>query len=345
MKDVYDSFHESVLMPKLFRLGPNLYAAQFFLMKLLPAYEILTQAANERAIVPGSTIVETTSGTFGLALAILANQFSYRCRLVSDPAMDRPLLNRVAGLGTIVDIVAEPAPVGGYQQARLERLHALLANTPGSFWPQQYTNEQNPRSYARLAEYLLTNIGHVDALVGTVGSGGSTCGTAASLRSINPGLKLTGVDTANSVLFGQSDGKRLVRGLGNSIMPKILDHAAFDEVHWLAAPEVFKATRELHTRHGLFSGPTSGAAYRVAKHLSEESPEKTIVFICADEGYRYLTTAFDDEWLSGHAPLTGESPSYPQLMSRPTDEVRHWGWMPWGRRSLAEILLPEEGFA
>lgn len=89
-------------------------------------------------------------------------------------------------------------------------------------------------------------------MIGTVGSGGSMSGLSRLLRLTNPDLKSIGIDTPASVVFGQPDGPRTLRGLGNSLMPKNVDHSQFDEVHWVTATEAYQATRELHRNHALF---------------------------------------------------------------------------------------------
>lgn len=334
---IHNTFEESVLLPKIFSIGEGLYAASFFLMKLLPAKFILDVARRENKLSPGSIVIETTSGTFGLALAMLCNRYSYRCILVSDPVLDPLLRNRIEGLGTVVDVVDKPAKVGGFQKSRLDRLHKHLEQNKGSFCPQQYENLANPGSYALLAEYLSTAFGQIDCLVGTVGSGGSICGTSMFLRKVNPEMRVIGVDTVNSILFGQPDGKRIIRGLGNSIMPDILDHSVFDEVHWLTAQETFASTREIHKKHGLFLGVTSGAAYRVAKHWAAKHPEQTTVFICPDEGYRYLDSAFDNKWLAQNGLNLDDISEEPQVALHPGSDMRNWTMVHWNRRKLDEV--------
>src|SRR5262245_61735264 len=127
IRQVTPTIIDAVELPKLVRLEQNLYSAAFFLMKLLPARFILEQARDAGRLQPGSTIIETTSGTFGLALAILCNQYGYRLILVSDPAIDIHLQRRLEELGARVEIVREPAPVGGFQRARLDRMAEFQA--------------------------------------------------------------------------------------------------------------------------------------------------------------------------------------------------------------------------
>ena len=88
---VHRSVVEATLLPRMIRLSKNMYGAAFFLMKLLPACFILDRARDDGLIEPGSVIIETTSGTFGLALSILCKLRGYRLILVSDPAIERPV--------------------------------------------------------------------------------------------------------------------------------------------------------------------------------------------------------------------------------------------------------------
>jgi len=325
-------------LPRLVRLGPNLYGASFFLMKLLPARHILDTAEQNGELQPGGMIAETTSGTFGLALAMLAQLRGYRLTLVSDPAIDPIFRNRLEDLGAKVEIVPKPARTGGYQKARLDRLQRVLALNPGAFCPQQYANPANPRAYRRVAHQLSWRIGTIDCLIGSVGSGGSMCGTAASLRKQQHDLRVIGVDTPKSVLFGQPDGPRPLRGLGNSVMPPNLDHRIFDDIHWVGAGAAFEATLELHRRQALFCGPTSGASYLVARWWANHQPEMTTVVLLPDEGHRYIDTVYNTTWLTKVKDYDGSLPDAPTTVAQPSSGSEPWSMMSWRRRSLEDVM-------
>jgi cysteine synthase len=330
---------EAYQLPRLVRLAPNLYGAAFSLMKLVPARYILRKAERDGRLGPATTVVETTSGTFGLALAMQAAQMGRPLVLVSDPVIDERLARRLADLGAEVDRVpaATGALPGGYQASRLARLAQRRAALPDSFCPEQYTNPDNPRSYAAVAELLLESLGQVDCLVGPVGSGGSLCGTAGYLRTVLPECRAIAVDTHGSVLFGHPDAHRELRGLGMSIRPGNLDHRVADEVHWCAAGPAYAATRELHRRHALFQGPTSGAAYLVARWWAAANPAALTVVMLPDEGHRYLDTVYEDGWLAGRA---GPVPAGPVPVDGPGDAAGPWDRFAWGRRSYDEVLAP-----
>ena len=334
------NFVDAIALPRIVWLRPNLLGLVFPLMKLLPARFIVRKALDEGELRPGGLIAETTSGTFGLALGMVARLNGHPLTLVSDPAIEPPLRRRLEDLGATVHIVREPGPTGGFQQARLEVLERILAETPGSFCPRQYSNPHNPGSYAPCAEQLAHAAGGIDCLIGSVGSGGSVCGISSYLRLLLPELSVIGVDTHRSVLFGQSDagGGRMLRGLGNSLMPPNVDHAAFDLVHWVGAAEAFRATRQLHRDHALYMGPTSGAAYLVADWWARQNPDALGAVIFPDEGYRYQDTVYDDAWLEAKGARLDVLPREPAEWGQPHDGDDPWSFFRWGRRTYAEVV-------
>ena len=340
IRTAYEEATDAYRIPRLIRLAPNLYAAAFTLMKMVPARFILRKALLEGKIGPDTVIVETTSGTFGLALAMQGVHIDRRVILVSDPVIDERLYRRLTALGAVVDRVPATAgtTLGGFQAARLDRLAQIRAEHTSTFCPEQYTNPDNPRSYSAVAELFLESLGQVDCVVGPVGSGGSMSGTVSYVRSVLPECRAIGVDTHSSVLFGHPDGRRELRGLGMSLMPANLDHRTFDDVHWLSATAAYVATRELHQRHALFMGPTSGAAYQVANWWARENPDSLTVVMLPDEGYRYQDTVYDDEWLAEHGHLADTLPVAPEPVDDPTVPEGRWTSYPWARRSYGEVL-------
>jgi S-sulfo-L-cysteine synthase (3-phospho-L-serine-dependent) len=329
---------EASELPQIIHLDGGLYSACFSLMKLLPAHFILDRARDAGLIKPGSMIVETTSGTFGLALAMLSALRGYKLTIVSDPAIDEPLRQRLTDLGVQMEIVTRPAEKGGFQQPRLEKLAEIRAQNRDAFWPSQYDNPHNAGSYARFAEHLTETLGRVDCLVASVGSGGSACGTARYLRQLFPKLYLIGVDTHNSVIFGQPDGKRILRGLGNSLMPGNVDHSCFDEVHWVTAAEAYLATRVLHRNHALYMGGTSGAAFLVGSWWAKQHPDANVVVLFPDQGHRYEFTIYNDLWLRRQRLWRRHLPTYPRLVADPVQVPAAWSRMLWNRRSYQQVV-------
>lgn len=320
-------------------MGKNLYGLMFRLMKLVPAKHILNEALRRKEIDHRSTVMETSSGTFALGIGIVCCELGLPFVIFSDPVINSDLRNQLELLGGEVCILETPAAVGGFQQARLQALRTRLDETPNAFWTRQYSNPDNRRAYYPVADQLIAELGGKLTIVGTVGSGGSTCGLIERLRRSEPKAKLIGVDTFASVLFGQPDGKRMLRGLGNSILPPNLDHSYFDEIHWVGAEAGFNATRTLFRSEAVFSGPSTGAAYLVARWRSLTHPDETVVFLGADEGYRYAGTVFDADWMLANGVRPEASiPAAPTEAPHPARAAGDWAWYPWGRRSLAEVV-------
>ncbi|HEX5742067.1 MAG TPA: pyridoxal-phosphate dependent enzyme [Pilimelia sp.] len=284
----------------------KLELSNLFAMKDRVARQIILAARRSGELAEGAPLVESSSGTMALGVALVGTALGHPVHIVTDPRIDSITLAKLTALGCEVHVV-RAMDDRGWQGARLTRLAELMAADPATFWPRQYENPQNPAAYGALAEELLADLGRIDVLVGAVGSGGSLCGTARALRRHLPDLYAVGVDCVGSVLFGQPDEpRRLQSGLGNSLHPPNLDHAAIDEVHWLNDREAFTATRELARAEKLFGGNTSGSVYRVLTALAARLPAgSAVVGILPDRGDRYVDTVYSDaHWAeSGLADL------------------------------------------
>ncbi|MFD9008581.1 pyridoxal-phosphate dependent enzyme [Streptomyces sp. NPDC059552] len=303
---LFDTVTDAIGATPLVRLrlgearGVEVYAKlelqNLFAMKDRVARNILLEARRLGTLKPGDPVIESSSGTMALGVALVGRSLGHEVHIVTDPRIDPVTLAKLRALGCRVHIV-EAMTSHGWQSARLERLAELRGELPGAFWPQQYTNPDNPGAYRTLAGELLEDLGRFDTLVGAVGSGGSLCGTARALRAALPALHVVGVDCVGSALFGQPDvPQRLQSGLGNSLLPKNLDRTLVDEVHWLNDHEAFAATWDLAREQQIFGGNTSGSVYRVLTGLAERAePGTRIVGILPDRGDRYADTVYNDE--------------------------------------------------
>jgi cysteine synthase A len=283
-----------VLFGKLELLNP-------FGMKDRAARRIILDARRRGELREGAPIVESSSGTMALGVALVGRALGHPVHIVTDPRIDAITLAKLTALGCVVHVV-ERMTDQGWQSARLERLAMLLSELPGAYWTRQYENLGNPQGYAELADELIEQLDCVDVLVGPVGSGGSLCGTARQLRARGMRVRVVGVDAVGSVIFGQPDQPaRLQSGLGNSLMPPNVDFAAIDEVHWLSDAEAFQATHELARHEQIFAGNSSGSAYLVARWLTRDAPPGTrVVALLPDRGDRYAGTLYNPDYLRQH---------------------------------------------
>lgn len=335
---LHASIVEATELPRIIRLTDNLYAAAFSLMKLLPARYIIDRAEAAGLLALGAPVLETSSGTFGLGLALVCCLRGYPLTIVGDAAIDEELKTRIEMLGARVEIVTENGHPHGIQGARLDRVKELHRERPDSFIPDQYGNLDNGRSYEIVSDLVLDTIGAADCLVGPVGSGGSTGGLAAALRTARESMWMIGVDTHGSTIFGQTNASRLLRGLGSSIHPGNVRYTAYDEVHWVMPAEAFRATHALYREHALFMGPTSGASYLAAAWWARHHPDDKVLMILPDDGHRYQKTVYSGEWLSSQGIDMTDRPHEPALVSHPLDAPHQWSRLLWGRRGYEEVV-------
>ncbi|MFD9961563.1 PLP-dependent cysteine synthase family protein [Amycolatopsis sp. NPDC058986] len=295
-------------------------------MKDRPALHMVRKARERGDLAPGARIVESTSGTLGLGLALAGIVYRHPVTLITDPGMEPIVRRLLVAHGTEVDVVAEPHQTGGWQQARRDRVREALAAHPGSWSPDQYHNPDNVEAYASLAMELLAQLGRVDVLVCSVGTGGHSAGIVRVLKEFNPHLRLVGVDTIGSTIFGQPARTRLMRGLGSSIFPRNVDYSAFDEVHWVAPGEAVATCRRLAATHHATGGWSVGSVALVAGWLARtEDQHVRIAAVFPDGPHRYFDTVYNDAYCATHGLLDVEPAEHPETIEHCDErEVTRW---------------------
>lgn len=287
-------------------------------MKDRPALHMVQRARASGALKPGASIVESTSGTLGLGLALAGTVYGHPVTLVTDPGMEPIIQRMLAAFGARIELVTEPHREGGWQQARRDRVQRILSTDPNAWHPDQYNNPDNVEAYRGLALELNEQLGSIDVLVCSVGTGGHSAGVARVLREFNPGMRLIGVDTIGSTIFGQPTSTRLMRGLGSSIYPGNVHYAAFNEVHWVAPAEAVWACRTLAATHYASGGWSVGAVAIVAGWAARcSSPASTIAAVFPDGPQRYFDTVYNDDYCRTHGLLDFQPPSHPATVDDP----------------------------
>ncbi|WP_344579997.1 PLP-dependent cysteine synthase family protein [Streptomyces lunalinharesii] len=295
-------------------------------MKARAAVSMLLGARERGELLPGAPVVESTSGTLGIGLAFAGQALGHPVVLVGDRELEPSMRKLLRTHGVRLEIVDRPAAQGGWQAARLARLHELLAELPDAYWPDQYNNPDNTAGYASLAAELAGQIDHLDVLVCSVGTGGHSAGIIGPLRRRWPALRLIGVDATGSTIFGQPARPRVMRGLGSSIHPRNVAYDAFDEVHWIGPAEAVDSCRQL-ARHSFVSGGWStGAAARVAAWAARVHPGAAVATVFPDGPHRYLDTVYDDDFTAAHGLDPATAATRPVEIAHPyaTEAV---GWV------------------
>ena len=257
---------------------------------------LVNAAEASGELKPGGTLVESTSGNTGIALALVGAARGYRVILTMPASMskERRVLLKAFGAELVLT-----DPTKGMTGA-VEEAKQIVANTPGAVWARQFENEANPAIHrATTAEEILRDTeGNVDIFVAGIGTGGTITGVGQVLKEKVPGIQVVAVEPQDSPVLSEGHpGPHKIQGIGPNFVPEILDRGVLDEVVPVEFDDALRVAREVAAREGLLVGMSSGAAIWAALEVAKrpENAGKTIVVIVPDTGERYLSTAlFED---------------------------------------------------
>lgn len=249
-------------------------------------------AEADGTIVPGrSTIIEPTSGNTGIALALVAAAKGYRLIVVMPEGASIERRRMLKLLGAELELTPTKRGMAG----AIARAEEILTKTPDAWMARQFDNPANPDIHARTTaeEIWADTAGEVDVVVGGIGTGGTLTGIARALKPRKAGLKVIGVEPAESaVLNGDEPGPHLIQGIGAGFRPSVLDLGALDGVERASERDAFAAARTVAKLDGVPVGISTGAVLAVMMRLAKQ-PEmkgKLIVGIAASFAERYLST-------------------------------------------------------
>ena len=248
--------------------------------------------AEKRGIIGADTlIVEPTSGNTGIGLAFVCAAKGYRLCLTMPDTMsvERQKLLRLLG----AELVLTPGANG--MPGAIDKARAIVAETDGSFMPDQFANPVNPQIHRETTavEIWADTAGDVDVLVAGVGTGGSLTGIGGFFKANKPGFKVVAVEPADSpVLSGGQKGPHKIQGIGAGFVPDVLDRSLIDEVITVSNENAFITARRLAAEEGILCGISSGAAVWACMQIAAMNvyAGKRIVTILPSTGERYLST-------------------------------------------------------
>ena len=270
-----------------------------------PAIKIIRRAIELGAIVPGETVViESSSGNMGIGLAQACSYYGVRFICVVDRKTTMQNIRLLEAYGAEVELVSEPDPVTGeYLQARIDRVKNLLFSIPGSFWPNQYANLDNPHAHHQTMREIATQLNNkVDYLFCATSTCGTIRGCTEYIRDHRLNTKTYGVDAVGSVIFGgQKKTKRLIPGHGAAVRPSLFQTTIADDCIHVTDIDCVVHCHELVRREAILAGGSSGAVIAAIGRVKDLIPEgANCVAILADRGERYLDTIYSNSWVTEH---------------------------------------------
>ncbi|MFD5493147.1 PLP-dependent cysteine synthase family protein [Streptomyces sp. GDS52] len=254
------------------------------------ALSMLRAAVASGELTPGATVIESTSGNTGIALAALAVARGYRCLIVLPDNASRERVLTLRMLGAAVEFTDHALGFAGCVE-RAEKLHADL---PGSWYARQHENPANVLAHYESTgpEIWRDTGGRVDYLVCGVGTGGTLTGTARHLRERNPDLTVVAVEPAGSpLLSGGEPGPHRIPGLNGGFTSPVTDVSLIDEIVTVTDEDAAAASRAVTAGTGLLVGVSAGAAAHACAELvrRHDLSGRTVVTVFPDSGERYLS--------------------------------------------------------
>jgi cystathionine beta-synthase len=275
---------------------------------------MIEAAEREGKLKPGGTIVEPTSGNTGVGLAIAAAIKGYRCIFVMPDKMsqEKIALLRAYGAEVVITptVVEHDSPESYYSVS-----DRLAEEIPGGFKPDQYSNMNNPEAHYKFTGpevWEQTDGGDIDAIVVSVGTGGTISGLGRYFKERKPEVLIVGADPEGSVYTARSESDLhpyLVEGIGKDTWPETMDPTVVDEWVRVSDRDSFLWARRLAREEGLLAGGSGGtsvyAAVQIAKRLG---PGKRVLMMIPDSGRNYLSKFYDDNWMLEHGFIERKAP-------------------------------------
>jgi cysteine synthase A len=264
---------------------------------------LVAQAEAEGLLGPGGTIIESSSGNFGVGLAMVGAARGYRVVIVVDAKTTLTFRRMLEAYGAELVEVDEVDASGSMQKARIARATQLAQSIPGGWYPCQHYNPHNADAHFMMTarEIEVTFGSSLDALVVGVSTGGQLSGLARYLKPRYPDLKLVGVDVQGSVIFDPEPAPYKMTGIGLSFRPPNLDYASIHSAYVVPENLAYSMCHALARREGLLLGSSTGAIVAAGLHLAGTLPPKSqVLMINPDRGDRYLETIYAADWLESN---------------------------------------------
>lgn len=263
-------------------------------IKTRTAYNMILEAERQGLINSNTVIVEPTSGNQGIGLALVGAVRGYKTVIIMPDSVSEERRKLVNHYGAEVILVHDAGNIGECIERCVETALKMREEDPNVFVPQQFENPANPAiQKEQTAKEILDAVdGPIDGFCSGIGTGGTITGIGEALKAVNPTMTIWAVEPENAaMLSGGSIGTHIQMGIGDGVIPKILNRNIYDDICIIKDDEALSVAKELASKEGIMCGISSGtnvaAAIRLAKKLGKG---KTVVTVLPDTAERYFST-------------------------------------------------------
>ncbi len=268
-------------------------------IKTRTAYNMIKQAEKEGKINENTIIVEPTSGNQGIGLALVGAVRGYKTIIIMPDSVSEERRKLVKHYGAEVILIHDAGDIGKCIDECLQTALRMAEEDENVFVPQQFANENNTNAhkYHTALEILEQTAGKIDGFCSGIGTGGTITGIGETLKSQYPDIEIWAVEPEHAaILAGGTIGTHLQMGIGDGIIPDILNREIYDDIYIVTDEEALQTAKDLAVKEGIMCGISSGTNVAAALKLAEKLGEgKTVVTILPDTAERYFSTPlFED---------------------------------------------------
>ena len=268
-------------------------------IKTRTAYNMILDAENRGLINKDTVIIEPTSGNQGIGLALVGAVRGYKVKIIMPDSVSEERRKLVAHYGAEVILVHDAGNIGLCIEECLNLALKMKEEIPNSFVPQQFENPANPAiQRTQTGVEILEQVnGPIHGFCSGIGTGGTITGIGETLKAANPDITIWAAEPENAaILSGGSIGTHVQMGIGDGLIPPILNCEIYDDVCIITDEEAINTSKDLARLEGIMCGISSGtnvaAAVKLAKKLGKG---KTVVTVLPDTAERYFSTPlFED---------------------------------------------------
>lgn len=267
-------------------------------IKSRTAYNMILEAEKKGLIQKDTVIVEPTSGNQGIGLALVGAVRGYKTVIIMPDSVSEERRKLVEHYGARVLLIHDAGNIGECIEECLNTALRMAAEDPKVYVPQQFENQANPmvhRHHTGL-EILEQVAGPIDGFCSGIGTGGTITGIGEVLKAQNPDMTIWAVEPEHAaILSGGSIGTHLQMGIGDGVIPRILNQRIYDDIYIVTDEEAIQTAKDLAAKEGIMCGISSGTNVAAALKLAEKLGEgKTVVTVLPDTAERYFSTPLFD---------------------------------------------------